>query len=59
MRLNEPLDGVPLLPKNIEHSNWQHAALVDAVLDGDAPAARRAMAEHLEGTASLLRGFLG
>ena len=59
MRLNELLDGIPLLPKNIEHSNWQHAALVDAVLDGDAPAARRAMAEHLEGTASLLRGFLG
>ncbi len=59
MRLNELLDGIPLLPKNIEHSNRQHAALVDAVLAGDAPAARRAMAEHLAGTASLLRGFLG
>jgi len=44
-----------------EHRALQlaNAALVDAVLDGDAPAARRAMAEHLEGTASLLRGFLG
>ncbi|MFB9612598.1 FadR/GntR family transcriptional regulator [Kutzneria kofuensis] len=59
MRLNELLDGIPLLPKNIEHSNRQHAVLVDAVLAGDAPAARRAMAEHIEGTASLLRGFLG
>lgn len=58
MRLNELLDGIPLLPKNIEHSNRQHAALVAAVLAGDAPAARRAMAEHLEGTSSLLRGFL-
>ena len=59
MRLNELLDGIPLLPKNIEHSNRQHAVLVDAVLGGDPAAARRAMAEHLDGTASLLRGFLG
>ena len=59
MRLNELLEGIPLLPKNIEHSNRQHAVLVDAILAGDAPAARLAMAEHLEGTASLLRGFLG
>ncbi|MEV6605513.1 FCD domain-containing protein [Kutzneria sp. NPDC051319] len=59
MRLNELLDGIPLLPKNIEHSNRQHAILVDAILSGDSSAARRAMAEHLDGTASLLRGFLG
>jgi DNA-binding FadR family transcriptional regulator len=59
MRLNELLDGIPLLPKNIGHSNRQHAVLVEAILTGDAPAARRAMAEHLAGTASLLRGFLG
>jgi DNA-binding FadR family transcriptional regulator len=59
MRLNELLDSIPLLPKNIEHSNRQHAVLVDAILAGDPAAARRAMAEHLEGTASLLRGFLG
>jgi DNA-binding FadR family transcriptional regulator len=59
MRLNELLEGIPLLPKNIAHSNRQHAILVDAILAGDPPAARRAMAQHLEGTASLLRGFLG
>ncbi|EWM13151.1 FadR/GntR family transcriptional regulator [Kutzneria sp. 744] len=59
MCLNELLDGIPLLPKNIEHSNRQHAILVDAILSGDSSAARRAMAEHLDGTASLLRGFLG
>ena len=59
MRLNELLDGIPLLPKNIAHSNRQHAVLVDVILAGDAAAARRAMAQHLEGTASLLRGFLG
>jgi DNA-binding GntR family transcriptional regulator len=59
MRLNELLDGIPLLPKNIEHSNRQHATLVDAILAGDPVTARRAMVEHLGGTASLLRGFLG
>ena len=58
MRLNELLDAVPLLERNIEHSNAQHTRIVDAVLDGDAEAARRAMAEHLAGTTALLRGFL-
>ncbi|HEY3483029.1 MAG TPA: FCD domain-containing protein, partial [Streptomyces sp.] len=42
----------------LEHSNAQHEAIVDAILAGDAPAARQAMAEHIEGTASLLRAFL-
>lgn len=58
MRLNELLDAIPLLPPNIEHSNDQHAEIVAAILDGDAVAARRAMAEHVSGTESLLRGFL-
>jgi len=58
MRLNELLDAVPLLERNIEHSNAQHTRIVDAVLDGDAESARRAMAEHLAGTTALLRGFL-
>ncbi|MGH3950198.1 MAG: FadR/GntR family transcriptional regulator [Pseudonocardiaceae bacterium] len=58
MRLNELLDAIPLLERNIEHSNDQHELIVNAILDGDADAARQAMAEHLDGTASLLRGFL-
>ncbi|MEV6234851.1 GntR family transcriptional regulator [Saccharopolyspora shandongensis] len=58
MRLNELLDSIPLLERNIVHSNEQHEEVVRAILDGDQGAARRAMAEHLEGTASLLRGFL-
>jgi DNA-binding GntR family transcriptional regulator len=58
VRMNELLDAIPLLARNIEHSNAQHAAIVAAVLDGDAAAARRLMAEHLDGSASLLRGFL-
>lgn len=58
MRLNELLDAIPLLERNIEHSNEQHAAIVDAILAGDAPTARQAMQEHLSGTATLLRAFL-
>lgn len=57
-RVNELLDAIPLLAANIEHSNAQHRAVVEAILAGDARAARRAMAEHLDGTAALLRGFL-
>lgn len=58
MRLNELLDAIPLLTRNIEHSNQQHAAVVEAIIAGDQDAARQAMAEHAAGTASLLRGFL-
>ncbi|MGW1340115.1 FadR/GntR family transcriptional regulator [Kribbella sp. NPDC002412] len=58
MRLNELLDAIPLLERNIEHSNEQHEAIVDAILAGDVEAARRAMQEHLSGTAALLRAFL-
>ncbi|MET0236696.1 MAG: FCD domain-containing protein [Kibdelosporangium sp.] len=58
VRLNELLDAIPLLDTNIDHSNAQHAAIVEKILAGDALGAREAMAEHLDGTASLLRGFL-
>jgi GntR family transcriptional regulator, L-lactate dehydrogenase operon regulator len=58
MRVNQLLDEIPLLEPNLEHSNAQHEAIVDAILAGDPAAARRAMAEHIEGTASLLRAFL-
>lgn len=57
-RLNELLDAIPLIERNLEHSNDQHARVVDAVLTGDVEAARREMAEHLSGTVALLRGFL-
>lgn len=57
-RINDLLDAIPLLARNIEHSNQQHAVIVTAILAGDAEGARRAMAEHVSGTASLLRGFL-
>ncbi|NJP66647.1 FadR/GntR family transcriptional regulator [Streptomyces spiramenti] len=57
--LNVLLDGIPLLERNLEHSQRQHARVVAAVLAGDARAAGTAMREHCAGTASLLRGFLG
>jgi DNA-binding FadR family transcriptional regulator len=56
--LNDLLDCIPLLVRNLEHSQRQHVALVEAVLDGDADGAREIMREHCAGTAALLRGFL-
>jgi DNA-binding FadR family transcriptional regulator len=58
MRVNQLLDEIPLLEPNLEHSNAQHQSIVDAIFAGDTAAARRAMAEHIDGTASLLRAFL-
>lgn len=56
--VNDLLDCIPLLVRNLEHSQRQHTALVEAVLDGDADTAREVMREHCCGTAALLRGFL-
>jgi len=58
MRVNALLDRIPLLPPNIAHSNEQHESIVWSVLSGDAAGAAEAMIEHVEGTASLVRGFL-
>ncbi|MER8223992.1 FCD domain-containing protein [Streptomyces sp. NPDC094143] len=57
--VNDLLDCIPLLVRNLEHSQRQHAALVEAVIEGDADQAREIMREHCGGTAALLRGFLG
>jgi len=58
MRLNDLLNAIPVLQRNIAHTGRQHAAIVAAILAGDADRARRAVAEHVGGTAALLRGFL-
>ncbi|PRY40311.1 FadR/GntR family transcriptional regulator [Umezawaea tangerina] len=58
MRVTELLDTIPLLEPNLAHSNEQHERIITAILNGNPDAARKAMAEHLDGTASLLRGFL-
>lgn len=57
-KVNALLDGIPLLARNIEHSNEQHEAIVVAILTGNPDRAAAAMGEHLEGSAALLRGFL-
>jgi DNA-binding FadR family transcriptional regulator len=59
VRLVDLLNAIPMLERNLEHSNAQHAVIVRAILSGDPDRARRAMAEHVAGTAALLRGFLG
>jgi DNA-binding FadR family transcriptional regulator len=58
IRLNDLLNAIPVLKRNIDHTARQHAAIVHAILAGDAELARRAVAEHLEGTGALLRAFL-
>jgi DNA-binding FadR family transcriptional regulator len=57
-RANDLLDAIPLLPRNLEHSNQQHARIVKAIVAAEPAQARAAMAEHLDGTAALLRAFL-
>jgi DNA-binding FadR family transcriptional regulator len=58
MRLNDLLNAIPVLQHNIDHTARQHTAIAEAILAGDAERARAAVAEHLDGTAALLRGFL-
>lgn len=59
IRLGELLSAIPVLRRNISHSNDQHRAVVAAVLAGRPDRARSAMLEHCDGTAELLRGLLG
>jgi GntR family transcriptional repressor for pyruvate dehydrogenase complex len=59
MRLNDLLNAMPVLARNIEHSAVQHRAIVEAILAHDPTATRQAIAEHLDATAALIRGFLG
>jgi DNA-binding FadR family transcriptional regulator len=58
VRLGELLSAIPVLRRNIEHGDAQHRAVVEAILAGDAHAARAAMEEHCDGTSALLRGLL-
>lgn len=59
LQLNDLLNAIPVLKRNIANAAAQHEEIVKAILAGDPARARTAAAEHLEGTASLLRGFLG
>lgn len=57
--LHEMLLAIPVLDRNIEHSTSQHSAIVAAILAGNPAGARRAMEQHCDDTAALLRGLLG
>jgi GntR family transcriptional repressor for pyruvate dehydrogenase complex len=56
--LHEMLLAIPVLGTNIAHSDRQHAAVIRAILAGRPDRARRAMEEHCDDTAALLRGLL-
>jgi GntR family transcriptional regulator, transcriptional repressor for pyruvate dehydrogenase complex len=56
--LDEMLQAIPVLDANIAHSDRQHARIVRAVLGGQPTRARRAMEDHCDDTAALLRGLL-
>lgn len=58
MRLNELLDHIPMVPRNIAHSDEQHEAIVMAILAGAANRAAEVMTAHVWGSAALLHGFL-
>lgn len=56
--LNECLDAFPLLEANLHHSQEQHTAIAQAIMAGDPMAAESQMRTHVQGTASLIRGFI-
>jgi GntR family transcriptional repressor for pyruvate dehydrogenase complex len=56
--LHEMLLAIPVLGTNIAHSDRQHAAILRAILAGKPDRARKAMEQHCDDTAALLRGLL-
>lgn len=56
--LHDMLQAIPVLQVNIDHSSRQHGAIVRAILAGEPTKARRAMEQHCDDTAALLRGLL-
>jgi GntR family transcriptional repressor for pyruvate dehydrogenase complex len=57
--LHDMLQAIPVLEVNIEHSSRQHRSIVAAIIAGEPTKARRAMEQHCDDTAALLRGLLG
>jgi DNA-binding FadR family transcriptional regulator len=59
LRLDRLLAAIPVLRRNLDHSDAQHERVVEAILAGDPGVARTEMEEHCDATAALLRGLLG
>jgi GntR family transcriptional repressor for pyruvate dehydrogenase complex len=57
--LHDMLMAIPVLRRNIEHSNVQHHQIVGAILGGNPERARAVMEEHCDATSALLRGLIG
>jgi GntR family transcriptional repressor for pyruvate dehydrogenase complex len=57
--LHDMLLAIPVLRRNIEHSDIQHHQVVEAILGGDPDRARAVMEEHCDATSALLRGLIG
>jgi DNA-binding FadR family transcriptional regulator len=58
LTLDRLLAAIPVLRRNLDHSDVQHTRIVEAILAGDGLSARVVMQEHCDGTAELLRGLL-
>jgi DNA-binding FadR family transcriptional regulator len=56
--LDRLLAAIPVIRRNLDHSDAQHTRIVEAILAGDPASARHAMEEHCDGTAELLLGLL-
>jgi len=58
LTLDRLLAAIPVLRRNLDHSDAQHTAIVEAILAGNAAAARTTMEEHCDATAALLLALL-
>jgi DNA-binding FadR family transcriptional regulator len=58
LTLDRLLAAIPVLRRNLDHSDVQHTRIVEAILAGDGALARAVMEEHCDGTAELLLGLL-
>jgi DNA-binding FadR family transcriptional regulator len=58
LTLDRLLAAIPVIKRNLDHSDDQHSRIVDAILSGDSAGARSLMEEHCDGTAELLLGLL-
>jgi DNA-binding FadR family transcriptional regulator len=57
LTLDRLLAAIPVIARNLDHSDVQHTRVVEAILAGDAGAARAVMEEHCDATAELLRAL--
>jgi DNA-binding FadR family transcriptional regulator len=57
-RLDKLLAAIPVIRRNLDHSDEQHRGVVDAILAGDPITARAVMEQHCDATAELLLALM-